>query len=218
MLYFFYGSDKDKAREKANALIESLCKKKPDAEVFLLDSEHWSERELDELIGGQGLFNKTYIVQLVSLFENVEAKEAFLKKLKDVADSPNIFVMLEGVLDKETLLDITEHAEKVQVFEKNKTEKKKFEIFSLADALGKRDKKDLWVLYQHALLEGIAPENINGVLFWKVKSMLTARYPNRYWNTDELKKLSSRFVALYHDSHRGVHEFPLALERLILTI
>ena len=218
MLYFFYGSDVDKARERASALVESLRKRKPQAEVFRIEAENWNPLQFDELIGGQGLFNKIYIVHTVSLFENEEAKEIFLQRISDVAASPNIFVAVESEIDKETLYTITKHSEKVQEYKKSKTEKAKFQVFSLADALAERDKKSLWVGYQKAVIEGIAPENINGILSWKARNMLSARYPNSYWSTDELKNLSAQFVALYHDSHRGRHEFPIALERLILRI
>lgn len=238
MLYFFYGSDKDTAREKATALIASLCKKKPDAEVFQLDSEHWSERELDELIGGQGLFNKTYLVQIVSLFENAEAKEAFLKKLRDIAGSPNVFVMREGAVDKETLLAITDTAEKVQSFARAQGKaKSEFNIFSLTDAFGRRDKKNLWVLFQKAVTSGAVPEEIHGILFWQLKNLLLALQCNtaeeagvkpfvwskaksfaKNWSEPELKNLSRKLVSLYHDSHRGMHDFEFALEQFILTI
>ncbi|OHA18993.1 MAG: hypothetical protein A3C08_00625 [Candidatus Taylorbacteria bacterium RIFCSPHIGHO2_02_FULL_47_18] len=218
MFYFFYGTDGVKARERASALVESLRKRKPQAEVFRIEAENWNPLQFDELIVGQGLFNKTYIVHIVSLFENEEAKEIFLQRISDVAASPNIFVAVEGEINKEELRAIAKHAEKVQEYKKDKSGKKKFEVFSLADALGARDKKSLWVGYQKAVIEGIAPENINGILSWKARSMLSARYPNRYWSTDELKNLSAQFVALYHDSHRGRHEFSIALERLILRI
>ncbi len=219
MLYLFYGSDTDTAREKALALLASLQKKKPEAELFRLDAEHWSESQLDELTGGMGLFSTTYLVFLSHLFESEEAKEAVLRKLSSLADSPNIFIMLEAKLDKETLLAVTEAAEKTAAFEKKEGGKRDaFNIFSLTDALGRRDKKNLWMLYQKALREDFAPENINGVLFWKVKSLLTAPYPNRSWRKEELKDLSRRLVSLYHDSHRGIHDFAIGLERLVLNL
>lgn len=218
MLYLFYGSDTDTARAKASALLASLQKRKPEAELFRLDAERWSESQLDELTHGQGLFSKTYLVFLSYLFENEEAKEAVLTKLSALTDSPNIFVMLEGKCDKETLLALTEAAEKVVVFEKKGGKKEAFSIFSLTDALGRRDKKNLWMLYQQALREDFAPENINGVLFWKVKSLLLAPYQNRAWKREELKDLSRRLVFLYHDAHRGVHDFAIGLERLVLSL
>lgn len=238
MLYFFYGSDKDKAREKVKALIDSLQKKKPEAGVFRIDSENWNAALMEEMITGQGLFHKNYIVEVVSLFENPEAKEHFLQKLKSVSASPNIFVMREGAVDKETLLAVTDASEKVQLFAFAKGKiKNEFNIFSLADAFGKRDKKNLWVLYQKAVASGAAPEEIHGILFWQLKSMLLASSSQsasqagiapsvftkaksfaRNYSKEELHKLSSSFVSLYHDSHRGIHDFGIALERFILTL
>lgn len=238
MLYFFYGTDTDKAREKAREMIVALPKKKPEAEVFRIDSENWNAAFMEEMITGQGLFHKNYIVEIVSLFENPEAKEHFLQKLKSVSASPNIFVMREGAVDKETLLVIADAAEKVQSFARAKSGMRpEFNIFSLADAFGRRDKKTLWILYQKAAASGAAPEEIHGTLFWQLKNMLlamrckTAEEANlkpfpwskakvfaKNWNEEELKKLSGRFVTLYHDSHRGIHDFGIALERFILTM
>ena len=238
MLYFFSGSDKDTAREKMNALAEALRKKKPDAEVFRIDAENWNEAKLRELSVGQGLFNNSYIVQVISLFENKEAKEIFVDRLEEIAESPNIFIVLEGEVDKKTLLAINELAEKVQLFE-NKEGKKKseFNIFSLTDAFGRRDKKNLWVLYQKAVAGGAVPEEIHGILFWQLKSMLlvvTAKTAGeagvapfvftkaksflKNYKEEELKKMSSQFVTFYHDAHRGIHDFEIALERFILTL
>lgn len=218
MLYFFYGTDGAKAREKASGLVATLSAKKPQASVFKMGADDWNANALGDLIGGQGLFHPISLIHLSGAFENEEAMDYVLARLSELAESPNVFVLVEGVVDVATVRAVTKVAAKVQECKKIKNETEKFSVFSLADSLAERDKKGLWVLYQRALLEGLAPENINGVLFWKVKDMLTARYPSRYWKTEELKNLSARFVALYHDSHRGLHEFPLALERLILTI
>lgn len=219
MLYFLYGTDTDKARAKARELLETLQKKKPDAAVFRIEPEKWGEIHVEELIGGQGLFEKKLLIFADRLFENEEAKEAIEKNLEDIAKSDNIFIFLEQKVAKPLLLEITEVAEKVQLFESKEGKKKPdFNIFSLTDAFGRRDKKKLWVLYRKAVQEDFAPEQINGLLFWKVKEMLTARYQNRYWTTDELHTLSSTLVRLYHDAHRGVHDFEIALERFVLTI
>ncbi|TSC84515.1 MAG: Uncharacterized protein G01um101417_180 [Parcubacteria group bacterium Gr01-1014_17] len=218
MLYFFYGTDGAKAREKASALVASLQEKRPEASVFKMGVDDWNAAALGELIVGQGLFHPISLVQISGVFEDEEAKEYVLTHLGELADSPNIFVLVEGAVEIATVRVVTKAAAKAQEFKKTKIEGQKFNVFSLADALGERNKKDLWVLYQRALLEGVAPENINGVLFWKVKDMLTAQYQSRSWSTDELKNLSARFVVLYHDSHRGKHEFPIALERLILSL
>ncbi len=238
MLYFFYGSDTDTTRAKANALVASLQKKKPDAELFRLDADSATPSRLDELIAGQGLFQKVYLVYTTDLFESEERKAEFLSRLPRIAESPNIFVAREGKLDKETALKISEKAEKVQLFDKKGGKKRpEFDIFSLTDAFGRRNRKKLWVLFQQAVASGAVPEEIHGILFWQVKSILLAHACKtaeeaevkpytwskaqsfaKNWSEAELKTLSSKLITMYHDSHRGIHDFEIALEKMVMTM
>src|SRR3970040_512130 len=99
MLYLLYGEEKNKARAKAHEMIGSLQKKKPDAAFFRIDSLNWSEAQIEEYIGGEGLFSNKYIVFVDSILENKEIKETLLGKLKEINESENIFIFLEGALD-----------------------------------------------------------------------------------------------------------------------
>ena len=243
MFYFLHGEDKDKARKKAHELIDGLVKKRPNASFFKADSENFSLGKLEEMIGGQGLFESKQIVFLDNILEDKEIKETVLDKIKEIKESPNAFVFLERKADKATLGRMEKSAEKVQAFELSKSSastkesKEKFNTFSLADVFGRRDKKNLWVLYQEALSQGVAPEEINGVLFWQLKSMIVANKSKsadvsglkpyvfqksksfaRNYSEEEMKKLSSALVSVYHDSRRGIHDFEIALERFILDI
>lgn len=238
MIYFLYGSDTEKAREKSRELLEMLQKKKPDAAVFKIEPEKWGEVHLEELIGGQGLFEKKLLIFADRLFENEEVEAAIAKNLEEIASSDNIFIFLEQKVAKPLLLEITEVAEKVQVFESKKEKKKpEFNIFSLTDAFGKKDKKKLWVLYQKALQTDAVPEEIHGILFWQLKLMLLASGAQsageagiapfaltkaksflKNYTPAELHALSSKLVRLYHDAHRGIHDFEIALERFVLTL
>lgn len=240
MIYFFYGTDKDKARKKARELADVLLKKKPDASFFQMDDENFSLAKLEEFIGGQGLFENKYIVFLNSVLQNKEAREVVLEKLREAAESPNIFIFLEGKMDKATMSKIEKKVEKTQEFkavEIESTVKEKFNIFSLADIFGRRDKKNLWVLYQQAIFQNAAPEEVSGILFWQLKSMIVASKSksakeaglNPYvfqkskslaqnYSGEEMEKLSSALVSVYHDSRRGIHDFDIALERFILGI
>ena len=238
MIYFLYGTDAEKARVRARELLESLQKKKPDAAVFRVDAEKWKEVHLEELIGGQGLFAQKMLIFLDRIFENEEAKDVIEENLEEIGKSDNIFIFLEQKVGKALLLGITEVAEKVQEFESKEVKTKpEFNIFSLTDAFGRRDKKKLWVLYQKALQTDAVPEEIHGILFWQLKTMLLAgsapsaaaagiapfAYTKaksflRNYSPDELPALSSKMVHMYHDAHRGTHDFPVALERFILAL
>src|SRR3989344_5543768 len=85
MLYLLHGTNQDEARRKGNELLESLQKKKPDAAVFKLDAEKWSAAFFEELIGGQGLFERKYIVYVGGVFENKDIKEAWVLYQKALA-------------------------------------------------------------------------------------------------------------------------------------
>lgn len=114
---------------------------------------------------------------------------------------------------------------------------KEFNIFTLTDALGARNKKMAWVLYQKALLAGVSPEEIFFKLFWQVKSMLIASKTKNVEETDmkpftynkskgflknfrqdELEKLSENLVTGYILARRGRGEIETLIEKLLLKL
>jgi DNA polymerase III delta subunit len=247
MIYFYYGTDTESARKKAKITIDSLLLKKPDATLIKIGDEDLSLGKLSELAGGQGLFSSKYIVFLYKTFDNKENKELILKDLKEIKGSDNIFIFAEGKMDKVSLTKIEKNAEKVQEFikpEKALTKKEaraqkgeKIDFFEFSNALGKRDKRGLWVLYQDALAEQVPAEEVHGIFFWQVKSMLLAKncktaeeanmkpYPYqkskeaaRNFKDGELENLSTKLVSMYHEAHRGNIDFFVALEKFILEL
>lgn len=238
MIYFIYG-DPDKARKKAHDLIDSMQKKRADASLVRVDSDTWRPDMLDELLGGQGLFHSKLIIHVDKLLKNKEAKEVFVGSLKEIQESPNVFVFLEEDMDKATLGKFEKKAEKVQFFEPSEPKEREegFKIFSLTEALGMRNKKQLWILYTEAKRHDVSDEEIHGILFWQVKAMLLAgKTPTaaeaglnpfvyskskgflKNFSEEELVRLSSDLVHIYHDSRRGKFELASALERLILQL
>jgi DNA polymerase III delta subunit len=217
MLYFIYGTDGDKVREKANGLAESLLKKKPDASLFELNDETWSGDKVNELTLSQGLFEQKYIVLLKNIFSTKQNKEDFIDRLEAFKESTNIFISAEGKVDAASLKKIEKHAEKVQEYEaKAVAEKEEFNNFALANALGVKDKKNLWVLYHEAKAAGAVDEQLAGLLFWKIKSMILSGGSPK-WNVSELKVMAEKLVEVQHDSRRGKGEVSLLLERLLLS-
>ncbi len=222
MLYLLFGEDIDLARKKANALVETLRAKKPDAGVFFMDDESWSAARFEELLSGQGLFERKNIVLLRRVLANKEVMENILEKLPEIKKSENIFIILEGKLTKEISAELKKFSEKSQEFEKvAKSETKNdFKIFALADTFSRRDKKNLWVLYRKAIRQGALPEELSGILFWKIKDMILAgeRRGTGRFSREELLRFAFRIVSLYHDSHRGLIDFEVGLESFLLSL
>ena len=244
MIYLLHGADTDKSRLKMHELADSLRAKRPDAAYFKMDAEHWNRAELEEYCGGQGLFENKFIIVLDHLSDDDDIAPVLLEQIEAIAASPNVFIVLEGKLDKDSLKKLEKHAEKVQEFEETSAQKaakaaakERFNVFSLAEALGKRDRRNLWVLYRRALLEDISPEEIHGTLFWQAKSIALARqaksakeagmkdfpfsrakaYANNF-SEKESGDLLGRLIRISHDSRRGLSDISLSLEEFALTV
>lgn len=238
MLYFLYGNDIDKARSKALELVLIMQTKKPDAELFRLDKDNWSQAKLEELSRAQGLFERKFIVLATRLLEGKDTRSEITEKFDLLKSSDNIFIFLEEGLDKATLALVEKFAEKIQLFEKTIAKKPDLSnLFSLADALGERNKKQLWVLYEKAIRKDSSPEELSGILFWQLKSLIIAsttenagdaglspfvfskakKYAKNF-SVEDLERLSSDLLKIYHRAHRGEIDFETSLERFILAV
>ncbi len=237
MLYLIHGSDYDTVRTKVQGLVQVLHKKRPDASTFTLAGDNFTEIALDEYIGGQGLFANKYIISVHHSIDDDAMKSAILERLKDIAGSDNVFIFREGEIDAKTLEKFKKYADKIEEHQLKTSlaKKEEFNVFSLGDALGSRDKAKLWSLYIQAKMSGLEDENIHGVLVWQIKSMVraaasgsandsglkpfvytksksfAARYPG-----DSLVTLLDDFVSMYHESRRGKDTLGELLERYIL--
>jgi DNA polymerase III delta subunit len=237
MYYFLYGTDTHKAREKLHSFLDLAKKKRPDAEVFKMTSENWSEGQFDELLISQGLFEQKYTVVLDNLFEQKEVKEYVLDRLEQLKDSDQIFLFLEGKIDSVSLKKIEKYSEKVQEFEKKTELKKDINVFGINDGLLDKDKKKLWMYYLNLLSEKVPPEEIHGILFWQVKSMILASrstssnetglspfvYKNalrgsRNYKTEDLQKMSMQLVDMTHQVRTGEGDLGIMLEKWILCL
>ncbi len=114
---------------------------------------------------------------------------------------------------------------------------REFNIFILTDALGARDKKRAWILYQQALSAGLSAEEIFFKVVWQVKSMLIASRTKSVEETDmktfpyskakgylknfsisELTNLSESLVIGYHKARRGIGEVETLVEKILLKL
>ena len=242
MLYLVYGDDSDKARDKYSSLVNSLREKKPDASFFEVDSENFDEAKFEELIGGATLFANKFMVGCKRLYVNDKSREYISERVELIAESQNVFIFLEGELENDDLALLTEHADKALEFEITKKEGKKdfaFNVFSLTDALGRRDRRGLWLLATEAMVSGFPAEEIFWKFVWQVKNMLLVQKskglgakelnlnPFVYTKTSSFLKnyteqgiadMSLGLLVMYHEARRGTTDFDVALERFILSI
>ena len=147
--------------------------------------------------------------------------EDFLDIAKDLAASPHQFIFTEEKLLKKVTDNLTKAGAQVVVYPTVKKDSGKeggaFDVFSLTYAFAARDRKKLWLLYNEALRADVVPEAIAGILHWKVRDMVGKGERGKY-SKEELQRISSGLVGVYHDSHRGAGELSLLLERYILLL
>lgn len=236
MLKIIYGKDREKGRARFRGLRDTLIKECGEEHVVL--EGEISKEVLHSFAATQGLFGGTTLHTFDCVFDKKTEQEALLEHANELRLSPNLFLVFEPELDKKIAEEIKETKAEVEEFAGKKIDTRpEFNIFSLGDALGKRNKKELWVLYQEALRAGLSSEEISGTLFWAVKNLALMKNAKtgddagmspfvakktrdfvKNYSEEEIKKLSHALVTLYHEDHRGGEPMDIALERFILSL
>ena len=208
MLYFYSGTDREKARTGMGAALKSVAKS---TEIIRISDAN-TAADLRSAIAGGGMFGGKRAVVLDGVSANEEMRDVLFAALPQMSKSKELFFILEGKLDALTRKGIEKYAEKAERFDVKK-EKEGSEIFALANALRRGDKKALWVGYQRALLRDEAPEAIHGVLFWGAKDMFMK---SNGADHTRAKKFLAELAELPHEARRRGFALEYALERYIL--
>lgn len=238
MIFFYYGTDREKIQKTSRATFEALQKKKPDASFVSYNAETLDENVLRDITSSQGLFERKVVARITDVMEDKEKAEMVLKFLKEMKETENIIVWSEGEMRKADLEKIKKNSEKTEEFGVKEKSVKKFpDIFKITDAIGDKDKKTAWALLVKEFQKGTASEELHGTIFWQIKSILIAKKTktpdeaglNPYvyskaksfaknWTEEELNKAVSDLVDMYHKAHRGEVDFEVSLEKWVLSI
>lgn len=234
MLYIIYGNDRQKGRAQFAKLRDTLSAHGEN--VVQVPEGSISKETLSEQAVTRGLFGEVSVFVFDGVLEKKEDQENVAQLVSILSVSPNHFLIFEPALIKELADEArTSASEMIECSVKKGDERPAFNIFSLGDALGERNKKELWVRYQQAVLFGLEPEEVCNTLFWTVKNMVLmktsddagdlnpfvakkARGFAKNYEVKELADLSRALVTLYHEGHRGGEPMNIALERFILRL
>ena len=116
MFYLLHGKDTYRSREKLNELVDFFRAKVSGLGVFNVDNEDFKEAEFEELSRAKNLFNKKHIVVCEGILENKSTSDFAVGKIKQCADSENIFVFWEENPDEKILELAKKNAAKAQEF------------------------------------------------------------------------------------------------------
>lgn len=207
MIYILSGND----NKKKNIYLKGLLKN--NLPIFVSEAEATKKKFFD-YASSVSLFGEFPVVVVENLIKDeiVGFKPEDLIVLKE---SGTIFVFLEDSLLAADLKNFKKYGI-VEDFKINSIKPVgKINVFNIADAYSKRDKIGTWFSYREAVSRNVSPEEISGIIFWKIKMMILSG--TKSFSIDELKNNSSELVSLYHRSHLGEIDFTIGLEQFILS-
>jgi DNA polymerase III delta subunit len=232
MLYVLVGDNQDKKKEALAKLLATH----PESELFYMNEESFSPEVFANFLGGGDLFSLKYVVVLDSLVDT-ETGELIVERARDMQDSDNIFIVKEVAILKDASVSLKKAAEMFETYDLPKIEKSKFNIFSITDAFGARDKKNTWVMLQKALRAGVSAEEVLNILIWQTKNLLFVKRSTDMKNTglspfvynkskqysanykeSELVSMSRSLTKFFHESHLGLELGPNLESYLLKTL
>ncbi|MFM7088072.1 MAG: hypothetical protein ACKOW9_00865 [Candidatus Paceibacterota bacterium] len=214
MIYLFAGDDPERKIKNYEKFLKDVSAR---MQVFHVARNNMDPLEIESFYSGSGLFFNECAVVFSGVLEREDKRSFVLQSLEAMALSPNTFVFIEGKLLKSVLDEFRKARAEVNYFELPKEKHEKFNNFLLANALGERDKKNLWIYYRQAVDRGVGLEELVGVMFWKVKDMNTKRFFGK-WKGDELRQVGEKLSYLLPEARRKGKDAETAFERFILEI
>ena len=230
MLYVFYGTDRTAVRDAAKKHTVTYG-----ANVTTVDDVSFAPGEVASSVGAVSLFGGSECFLLDTPSNDDEFFTEVKSHLGDMAESGNTFVIIEGPLLAEAKRVYSKYASAMEEFAAEKAER--FNSFAIAEALAKKDKKQLWVLLQESRRAGLRDEEIIGMLWWQLKALRLSKvtsspdeagmkdYPYkkakqslRNFKDGEVEQLSRSLLELYHLAHQGMRDMDVALEEWVLGV
>jgi DNA polymerase III delta subunit len=209
MIYILSGND----TKKKNAYLKKLSKN--DQPVFISE-EDINKEMLFDYANSVTLFGTSSIVVVENVLkEKEEGITLSVDELSVLKDSQTNFVFLEDKLLAPGVKKYKKYATIEDFNTQVLKQKPKMNVFDIAEAFSRKDKIGAWVLYREAVSLSTPPEEISGIIFWKIKTMLLNG--TKFFSIDELKSRSSEIVSIYHKAHRGECDFTIGLEQFILS-
>lgn len=203
------------------------------ADAVIFDEQNFSADSMREAIETPSLFREEKIIILSHILS--EFTDDVFSLLENYADTNNTIIIHERELSAANEKAFSKLKIEITGKVAAKPAKVEFNIWSLTDALLARDKKKAWLLYREAIEQGTAPEEIGGMLWWQMKTLLlVARAGNpaslkpfviskakqalKKYTTEELEQFSRKLIAAIHEPRAGNGKAEETLEAFILSL
>lgn len=207
MIYIILGND----HKKKSSFLQSISlEEKP-----IIISKEGADKEM--VVGyakSKGLFGGNYIFLMEEFLK--ENTVSFKKEeLLVLSESNNIFIFLEEKLSAKELKKYEDFSKikRFDLIERKKTPK--INIFDIANHYSRKNKIGTWMYFRKAIELGVSPEEMIGILLWKIRTMLLGH--NNFFSKDELSQSFTDLTDLYHLGHLGKIDLTIGLEQFLLS-
>ncbi len=232
MIKIYFGNDTIKIRTAAQKEVEKFVS--AGGRMEFVDSDSYEEGMLLNLAMGNSLFGDKIVFLLEYPLANTKVRDDLEKNFSQLEESEQLFVVIEGALKAEQK-KLWSKCSRMEEFKAEAGES--FNVFALGDAILKRDRKALWLIWSEARLLGIAPEELVGIIWWQLKSLRLAGltssaeeagmkgFPYQKskrglakFAVEDPEKLSRSLIETYHQSRLGYLDLDMAMERWLLRL
>ncbi len=173
MLYLVVGKDYNMVKKETSSIV-SLFSKKEKPSIEYHTAETITAKDLTYRAEGSSLFGGTTVYVIESLVN--QYRDEVLPVLSKLAQSQNVFIFCEDDVNRETEKEFESNKGTVTVLKADPKEKSN--PFLITDALLKKDKKNVWVLYRKEIDAGESAEALLGRFIWAIKTLvLVVKYP-----------------------------------------
>ena len=233
MYIVLYGTDRGRIRDAATEYVDARLP--ANGRLTIIEAIDFVSGQVHDALGATSLFGGSEYYILDNPAENSEFSAEVEGALPELAASANTFVILEGPLLAAAKKRYSQHA--AEVTEYKAPTQERFNLFSLAEALAAKNKRQLWVRLQLARRQGLRAEELVGILWWQLKSLRLAAVTTSAAEAGmktfpynkakqalgafaprEVDHLAARLLELYHDGHAGKRDMEIALEEWVLTV
>lgn len=237
-----------------NELLHFFSSKDGNVSIFKFDEYDFEKEKLDELSRSVTLFGGRVVIVFNRIFDDKNISKIILENLEQYAASKNIFIFFEEEPEDEIIDLLKEKSAKAQRFnlpagsglKEGKFGAKEYggyNPFLICDAVGEKNKKKAWLIFQEALLMGVPAEEVFWKVWWQAKNLLlvktlaesgvknmekeTGLHPfvvkktlgfSRNFSVKELGDFSWKLVGLYHSVRRGLADFEIGLEKILINV
>ena len=212
MIYLFAGDDAQKKILNYEKFIKSVP---AGAEIFSINRNSFDPMQIESFYSGASLFSSLAVVVFQGILDYEEIRSFILEKLKQMEESENLFVFLEGKLNKALVDTFKKVRAEVNVFELPKEKKEVYDNFLIANAFGDGNKFHAWLYFRQAVDLGVSLEEVVGVLFWKMKDMILKKN-FRNFSEKRLKYLAAHISYLLPEARKNGKDAEVVLEKFLL--